>query len=469
MPRFRFNRSRPAGKSTRRHLIESLEARTLLAADTLSVFIGGAAAKAVTFIDPNGTKAIVNMAGQGNATVTFSGTNLSQAASAIGVAVSGSGVTLASIALTHTGLDTVLHVRTVGRNPLTLGGLTSDGVVNSILAPGVVVTGNLTTAGWVHQITLSGAQNGTISIGPTHSNGGFSMTVGTVSDESLVSDVRVNDLTVGQWLNTTGAAESIVAPQALTIRSRGNFAPDLSIAGIRGADVSLQTFVAGAITGGSLNVSGKVHSFNAGSIAGGWNGTVSGTVDDFHVTHDATMNLTASIINNLAVFGALSNSTVSLTEPLSTIGFDLFNLYTGGAIVNSTIESVGSIKAVSALSMQNSGLYVGLQAPVLPTMTSAFANIAEIRSVTLRRSASASFAASNIAAYQLGTLVLGAVQTSNGGTPFGVAGHSIQSITLVDQTTRHVAHETNVPSAAAFHQVLVSKGINQGDLVVDVV
>lgn len=466
MPRSRIDRSRPA---VHLRFIEALESRTLLAADSLSVFIGGAAAKAVTFVDPNGTKAIVKMTGQGNATVTFSGTNLSQSPSPVGVAVSGTGVTLASIATTRTGLSTILHVTTVGRNPVTLGGLTSDGVVNSILAPGVIVTGDITTAGWVHQLTLSGAQNGTISIGPTHSNGGLNFTAGTVTDESLVSSLRVDNLNVGQWLNTTGAAESIQAPQALTIRSRGNFAPDLSIAGIRGAQVSLQTFAAGAITGGSLNVNGLVHSFNAGSIATGWTGTVNGTIDGFHVTHDASMDLTASTINNFAVLGALSDSMVSLTQPLSTVGFDMYSLYTGGGIINSTIESVGSIKGVSAQSMQNSNLFVGLTAPALPTTTSDFADTAEIRSVTLRHSASASFAGSNIAAYQLGVIVLGTVQTSNGGTPFGVAGHSLQSITLVDQTTRHVAHESNVPSAASFSQVLVSKGINQGDLVVDVV
>jgi hypothetical protein len=440
-----------------------------LAADTLSVLIGGAAAKGVEFVDPNGTRAIVQIAGQGNATVTFSGANLAQAPSGIGLTVSGSGVTLASIAATRTGLSTVLRVTTVGRNTVTLGGITSDGVMNSILAPGVVATGDITTAGWVHQITLAGAQGGTISIGPSHSNGGLRLTVGTVSDESLVSDVRLDNLTVGQWVNTTGAAESIQAPQALTIRSRGNFTPDLSIAGIRGAQVSLQTFVAGAITGGSLNVTGKVHSFNAGSVSNGWTGTVNGMIDTFHVTHDATMSLTSATIGNLVVLGALSNSTVSLTQPLAGFGYDLNSLYTGGAIVNSTIVSAGSVKSVSAQSMQNSGLFVGMVTPALPTVTSAFANTAQIRSVTLRRSASASFAGSNIAAYQVGNIILGSVQTSNGGTPFGVAGHSIQSVTLVDQTTRRSAHETNIPSAAAFSQLLVSRGITQGDLVVNVV
>lgn len=449
--------------------IELLESRMLLAADSLSVFIGGAAAKAVQFIDPSGTKAIIRMSGQGNATVTFSGADLAQGPSPSGIAVSGSGVTLSSIAMSRTGLTTVLHVMTIGRNMVSVGGITSDGVVASILAPGVVVTGDITTAGWVHEVLLGGAQDGTISIGPTHINGGLKFTAGSVTDESLASDIRIDSLTASQWLNTTGAAESITAPQALSIRVRGSFQPDLTISGINGAQVSLQTFSAGAIAGGTWNVTGKVHVLSAGAIATGWSGTIAGAINSFNVTHDAEMDLTAAEIGSMVVHGALSNSTVTLTQPLAASGFDMNSLFVGGAMIDSTIRSAGSINVVSIGSMQDSNLYVGLVNPALPAVTSDFANTAEIRSITLRRSASASFSGSNIAAYQLGAVVLGAVATSNGGTPFGVAGHSINSITLVDQTTRRSAHETDVPNAGAFDQLLVTRGIAQGDLVVEIV
>lgn len=475
MPLFRKRRfsdhsTRPLNEHLNSHgRVEAMESRMLLAADTLSVFIGGAAAKAVQFIDPNGTRAIVHMTGQGNATVNFSGTNLAQGPSASGVLVSGSDVTLASIALTNTGLTTMLYVSTIGRNSVTLGGITGDGVVNSIIAPNVIVTGDITTAGWVHDIQLAGAEDGTISTGPAHINGGLKLSIGSVSDESLTSDVRINELTASQWLNTTGATETITAPQVLTMRVKGDFAPDLSIPGIRGAQVSLQSFVAGALTGGTWSVDGKTHILSTGSIATGWSGTFNGVIDNFHVTHEATMDLTAEMVGSMTVAGALTNSTISLTQPLSSVVFDVNSFYVGGEIEDSTIESAGSIRAFSAQSMDGSGLYVGMVNPALPATTSDFANTAEIRTITLRRSASASFSDSNIAAYDLGTVDLGAVQTSNGGTPFGVAGHSIASITLVDQTTRRSAHATNPASAAAFSQVLVSRGIAQGDLVVEIV
>lgn len=449
--------------------IESLESRTLLAADSLPVLIGGAAAKAVQFIDPNGTRAVLRMSGQGSATVNFSGTDLSQGPGQLAVNVSGSDVTVASVALTNTGLTSMLYVSTVGRNPITIGGITSDGVVNSIIAPNVILTGDMTTGGWVHDIQLAGAEDGTITLGPAHINGGLKASLGNVSDESLSSEVRINQFTATQWLNTTGATETITAPQVLTMRVKDDFAPDLSIAGIRGAQVSLQTFTAGAITGGAWSVDGKAHILDCGSIAAGWSGTFDGTIDQFHVSHDATMNLVSEMVGNMSIAGALSDSTILLNQPLSSVAYDANSFYVGGAISDSTIESEGSIRSFSAQSMTGSGLYVGMVNPALPSTTSDFANTAEIRTLTLRRSVSASFSDSNIAAYDLITVNLGAVQTSNGGTPFGVAGHSIGSISLVDQTTRRSAHAANVASTSAFSQLLVSRGIAQNDLVVEIV
>lgn len=440
----------------------------MLAADTLPVLIGGAAAKAVEFTDSSGTRAIVQLNGAGSATVQFSGTSLSQAPSPSGIAVMGSDVSLDTITLSGTGLSTTLHVTTLGRTPVTIGGITSNGVMAAILAPGVTVNGNVTTAGWVHEVNLGGATNGTINIGPSHINGGLSLTVGTATDESLVSSIRIANLTAGQWTSTSGS--SITAPQVLSVHVRGSFDPDLNVTGIPGAQVALQTFSAGAITAGTWSVGGHVHILQVGSIASGWTGSVAGMVDTFNVLHDATVDLTAPAVGKLAVHGSLSDSTISLTEPLSSVGYDLSSLFVGGAMVNSSVVSGGSIGTVSAGRMDGSGIYAGLVSPALPATTSDFGNTAEIRSVTLHRSlAGASFTGSNIAAYQMGTVSLGTVATSNGGTPFGVAGHSIQSITLVDATTNHVVHMSNVPTTPAFAALLASKGVAQNDFVVEIV
>jgi hypothetical protein len=448
-----------------------LEGRRLLAADPLTVLIGGAAAKAVEFTDStSGSRAIVTLHGQGTATVNFNGTGLSQGASANGIAVTGSAVALDTISLTGTGLSTTLQISTVGRAPVTIGGITSSGVMAAIQAPGVVVNGDLTTTGWVHQVNLAGATNGTINIGPSHIDGGLSLNVGTATDENLVSAIRIANLTAGQWSSTTGSGDSITAPQVMNVHVRGTFDPDLNVSGIPGAQVALQTFSAGAVTAGTWSVGGHVHIVQAGSIASGWTASVAGMVDRFNVLHDATINFTAPAVGNFAVHGSLSDSTISLTQPLTAAGYNVSNLFVGGAMLNSNVVAGGSINTVSAARMQDSGIYAGLVSPNLPATTADFGNTAQIRSVTLHRSAAGpSFTGSNIAAYQLGNVILGTVQMANGGTPFGLAAHSIQSITLTDQATNHSLHASNIPTTTAFSSLLAAKGMAQNDFVVEIV
>jgi hypothetical protein len=450
--------------------VEALEGRQLLAADTLPVLIGGAAAKSVQFVDSNGTRAIVRLLGGGSATVNFSGTGLSQGASPNGIAVTGSGVSVDSIALAGTGLGTTLQVTTIGRTPVPVGGITSNGVMAAIRAPGVVLNGDLTTAGWVHQVTLAGATGGTINIGPSHINGGLNLTLGAATDENLVSAIRIDNLTATQWASTTGSGDSITAPQVMNVRVRGTFDPDLTVTGIPGARFALQTLSAGAVTAGTWSVGGNVHTIRAGSIATGWAASVAGSVDGVNITRDASVDFTAPTVGSFVVHGTLSDSTITLTQPLRAIGFDLTNLFVGGAMVNSSVFAGGSINTVAAGRMEASGIYAGTVSPALPQTTSDFGATAQIRSVALRRSTvGASFAGSNIAAYKVGTVMLGTVATSNAGTKFGVAGHSIQSITLTDSATNRAIHMSNVPTTGAFAGLLVSKGVTPNDFVVEIV
>jgi hypothetical protein len=454
--------------------IESLEGRTLLssAIDPISVLIGGAAAKAVQFTDAGGTKATIQVTGGGSATVTFEGNSLSQGVGAAGIVVNGTDVTLSSVALAGTGLNTTLQITTGGRGSITAGGITSTGVMGSILAPGVVVDGDITLAGWIHQIVLGGAENGTINIGPSKIGGGLTLVLGSANNENLISAVRINSLTSNQWVNTTGGPEMIQAPQLLSTNVSGSFTPDLTLTGMPGATSTMNSFAVGAILGGSWSVAGNVQRIQAGSIAAGWTAAIGGNISGINIAHDASVDLTASTIGSMIVHGSLSDSTITLNQPLAAVGNDLNSLWVGGAIISTTLRAIGSLGAITATRMQDSQIYAGLM-PLpagqgLPQAPTDFANVAQINSVTLRRSASASFAGSDIAAYGLGKIVLGTVAMSNGGTPFGLAAHNIKSVSLTDQTTNKNAQQSTVPSTTSFSNVLVSKGILAVDFVVDV-
>lgn len=446
----------------------------MLAADTLPVLIGGAAAKSVQFTDVNGTKATVQVGGAGNATVTFSGTSLSPAAGPNGIVVQGTGVSLDSISITGTTLNTVLQITTRGRTLVQVGSITSASVLSAINAPGASLTGDLTTGGWVHRVSLGAAQNGTISIGPSHSNGGLLMNLGSATDESLVSDIRIDALVTGAWVNSATTPQSIAAPQIMSVTCRGNFGPDLTVTGVPGAATTFGTFNAGAIVGGNWNIAGNAQTVRAGSIAPGWAANVGGGITGLNVAHDATIDLTALTAGNILVRGTLSDSTITLNQPLAPVGFDLNGLTVGGGIVSSTVRSIGSINTISARFMQDSQVYAGVMTlpagQSLPQAGTDFANVAKINALTLRRTAGVpSYSGSDVAAYSMGNVILGTVAMSNSGTQFGLGAHALRSITLTDLATGKNVHELNVPSTQQFSSLLVSKGIDPKDFSVNVV
>jgi hypothetical protein len=455
--------------------IEALERRVLLSGSTdpITVLIGGAAAKAVQFTDVGGTKATIQVTGGGNATVIFNGDNLSQGVGPAAIVVSGANVTLASIALANTGLNSILSITTRGRGAITSGPISSTGVMASIIAPTVVVNGDITTAGWVHQIQLAGAENGTINIGPSHINGGLILSLGSADNESLISAIRISTLSSVQWLNTNNVSEMIQAPQLMTTNVSGAFAPDISLPGVAGATSAIGSFTAGAISSGTWAITGNVQRIAAGSVASGWTADISGTLNILNITHDAQIDLTASTVGSMIVHGSLSNSTITLNQPLAPAGNDLNTLMVGGSIESTILRANGNIGSITATSILNSTIFAGIitlpGGQTLPQQPTDFGNVAQINSITLRRTASASFSNSDIAAYALGRIVLDVVATSNGGTPFGLAAHSLRFISLTDQTTGKSAQIANVPSSLAFEDILISKGITQGDLVLNIV
>ncbi len=101
-----------------------------------------------------------------------------------------------------------------------------------------------------------------------------------------------------------------------------------------------------------------------------------------------------------------------------------------GTLRNSEIRSAGSIGAFTAAASAASKIFAGARSDldVLPGSTSDFSDLsAQIKSISFKSKAAGAFSNTLIAAPTIGKVSLGAVQTSNGGTPFGVSGHFIKS------------------------------------------
>lgn len=436
------------------------------------ILIGAGAAKSVRFTDVSGTQVTVFLTGPGSAMVDVDGTNIGQSATAQGVLVSGTGLTLSSIGVSGTTLNSALNVMTRGRSAVGSGPITVDGFLGVLRAPNVNLTGNLTTSSYAHQVQLGSASNGTINIGPSRFGGGAVIfQLGSATNESFISALKVNLLKADQWTSTTGATQSIQAPQVQVLQVKGSFSPDLALLGAPRGMLELTRFSAGSIDGGTWNIGGDSGAIQVGS-ATGWNPTFNGLVNNLTIAHGLSGSINAGTIKSLVVHGSISSTNLQLTDPLTANGFDLNNL-SAGNIVDSTIRSIGSIGSVSALSLQNSQIYAGIvslpSGQMLPASANDIPISAQIRSLRLRKSATATFVNSDVAAATLGMLNLGTVRTSNAGTAFGFATRQpVASVQLTDEATGKSASGHKIASTAAFNSLLASKGIPQQDLVGEV-
>lgn len=452
--------------------IETLESRRLLAADPVTIALGLGAARSVEFTDPAGNHAIVFVAGPGTANVQFLGTSITQTATMRGVVLGGNDVTLGQVTTNGTTNGSILHVDVKGSGTIASGPIISGGTLGSIHAPNVVVNGDITMmGGWVHYIQTAGVQGGTINVGSARiSTASLIANLGNVSNVSLTSSIPIQSLNANQWTDPAGG-HTLQAPKIGSVVIKNNFAAGLTLSA-PGKGAELGTFHAAGITGGTWNLAGNAGTIQAG-IVSGWTATIGGTVSTFAVSHDASASITAGAINTMNVHGTLSGSMISLINPPAAHSTDLGQLSVGGGILATTITSIGNIGSINAALMHDSQVYAGIVSlpagQTLPQQTSDFSTSATIQSVSLRRSASASFANSDIAAYTIGNLALGSVQTANAGTAFGVGAHTLKTISLTDLTSGKTVHLGKVVSTAAFNSALAAKGISQQDFVVRII
>lgn len=193
---------------------------------------------------------------------------------------------------------------------------------------------------------------------------------------------------------------------------KGAFAENLSAA-------SIASFTAGSITGGTWSVSGNAASVTAGNIA----------------------NWTA----NFGTLGKLTSKT---------------------SITNSVVHSAGNVGSVAASTLTGSTIFAGVAAlpggQTLPAAASDFAASASITSLRTK-----TFVNSDVAAQTLGRFTLGQVTTANGGTPFGVVGHTLQALTAT--SAGKTLRLKNVTGAAEVSAALTASGFAAADFLVQIV
>ena len=197
-------------------------------------------------------------------------------------------------------------------------------------------------------------------------------------------------------------------------------------------------------------------------------------INAMRVALDCGIHLTAPSVNSFAIGGNLHDATITLTAPAAAGVYDLGNLSVTRGIVRTTVNSSGSIATISALYMNASTIEAGVgplpPGQSLPAGPGDFTSTATIKTVSLATSPrQPSFSSSNIAAAQLINLTLGTIQLNNAGIPFGVAAHTLDTLSGTDLATGRSFRLKNVTSTAAAASALQARGINPQDFVVRII
>lgn len=352
------------------------------------------------YTDINGKTVTVRLNGPGNGTVMVVGDN----ASSVSIAVSGSSTSSA------------LVIHSVGTT--VIDGLTIDGSLNALNAPGVDLQGDLVVTGTVHRLNLAGASGGhTLAINGSGAIGSISL--GDVSDLTVSSAEPLAKLVASQWLVTSAATVS--APSIGLLRVNGDFDSALNVGSLRTARVG------GAARAGWI-VDGDVGAIKLGAAATGFAGAFADSVRAITIIGDDNGSINANSIGNLRVHGSVRNASITLG---STDDDALGSLVVNGVFDSSTLSSTGNIRSVRVGSIDGSTIEAGVATGItgLPTTASDFTSNSSIAAVVIK--GGGTFSDSVIAAQSLGYVVLRDVSSDNGGVPFGVAADSLA--TFIDR------------------------------------
>jgi regulation of enolase protein 1 (concanavalin A-like superfamily) len=357
----------------------------------------------VTYTDDAGHKVALRLTGPGS-----------------GVAIFNDGaLTPDSIDLTGTTAASTLTITVTG-GTTHVGSIVVDGSLGRLAAPKTLLQGDLAVGGSLNSVQLAGASGGhTLSVGAAGRIA--TLNVGQVSDLSIRSASAIAQLQATTWANTNGT-DLIVAPSITRLVVPQGFGASLNLTGA-GIELGSAT-LRGGVTGGPWTLAASAGQIVVGPVDPAWAGTFGGSVASFNTTGDFAGTLTAEVIGNVHVGGSLTG-TIHLTGGTAR---DLRALTVGGAIDGGQIRALGSIGSITAAGLINANVFAGVADSItaLPALASDFVQSSAIMSVVVTgRRLPFAVENSNVAAQTLGRINFGAVNTDNGGVPFGLAAHSL--------------------------------------------
>jgi hypothetical protein len=376
-----------------------------------------------------------------------------------------------SITLTGTTAATTLLINGVGQKRGTIlpimGNITTDGSMGLIRIRKNILEGDLLVAGGVRKINIDGARNGTIQI--AQSIGRINFTAGGFTDENFSTPSPINTMSTGGWASSDSVPEVFQAAYIRNLFSSSNFDVGVQLSGAGAPRLTLAHMRVSGVIGGTWNIPGATVALSFGGTTFDFNGTFTSvpSIHDFG-SFSGTLNMPS--LSRLQIGGNLVGALLNFTAPGIT---DLNQLKVRGRIQGSAIVAVGNIGSINAQALQQSIVYAGVaplpQGQALPNSVADLSATSTIGAVTLHPPAKLlGFAASDIAAANIGRLVLGTTRVNNSGVMFGVAAQFLGFIQARDLTDRRFIVFRNVNDANTLAAEIAAQGLNLQDLVIKV-
>ena len=424
------------------------------------VMVGNATGddKSLSFTNAAGVFTTVTLS-RGSAELMFSNTGSITTTKQGRATVSGADLQISGIMLTGTTAASVLNIAGRGGSTIDVSNLTDTGPIGSIVGPKVVLGGS---------ISLSGAtalRVGGITGAQLHIGGGtpaVSITAGAVSDSTVVSAVPIKLLKVASWSTDGTTTSAVTAPSIGTLSSAGAFQAALELTG-SGADLTAAQ-INGTLGAVAWRVSGSARTLSAASVAAGFSASVAGTLSTLLVRGGGFGGmLTVGTLGTLNVAGGLTGTVAASTAKTVHVagnvndaklafsggGTSLAALSVTGALAGTTLTTAGSIGTISAASMTGDTVLAGAAAgTTLGTVTAANIGSGSINALRVTSHAAGAFADTSVITGSLNAGVLGMVDTSNNGTPTGVA---VKSATSITGSANGALFKFNKASTATVH------------------
>jgi peptidyl-prolyl cis-trans isomerase A (cyclophilin A) len=431
----------------------------------VQVTIGTKTAQYLTYTQPNGTVVKISTPGA-TAVITFSDYQVTPVTAGGHITATGAGATITSIAMTTTGhhLD-ALSITSPGA--VTIGSVSDTTGLYYITAPTTTFNGTIDIGGGLGggvatikaaaldgaQVTLASRPGGTVIQIPTVTNSG-------VTAAGIISIIG------NQWLNTDSGSHVIVAKIISDLVVPGSFAEGLSLTN-GGYDLY---YAKVANPSGTWNLDGSLFRAAVTSPTSAWSIDGGGIIQNLAVTGTLSSTIQVAAINSLTVNGSMSSAVIQTDAAYGKKYTQIGSLKVTGAMTDSVVFAAGNINSISAGSFTNSRIYAGVtqataQNGTLPTDTTDYTAAARINSVVSRTT----FASTLIAAQTVNAAKLGTITTGNSGTPFGVSGEVIGSVSgILSPATRFAFGKTQLKTAALLAAYVTKEKLTLGDFAVDI-